>query len=83
MHAGANISFRMLSLIGILDTFGYGPELFWIRFWILLDTFWILMATSILDTQVLLDTVFFWIFLDTIAVWPAPDAHNFQKKTKN
>ena len=46
MHAGANISFRMLSLIGILDTFGYGPELFWIRFWICLDTFGYFLDTN-------------------------------------
>ena len=40
VHAGANISFRMLSFLAILDTFGYGPELFSIRLGIFLNTVW-------------------------------------------
>ena len=57
---------RMLSFLLMLNTFGYGPELFWIRIWICLmfsDTFWILMATSILDTQDFLDAAFWGYFL--------------------
>ena len=76
---------RMLSFLLMLNTFGYGPELFWIRIWIFFHIFGYFLDTNgyfhfgyarFFGCGVL------GIFFDTIAVWPAPDASTKKQETK-